>query len=83
VSVDFQDEELMVSEAVGLAIHGFDFVVGAFQRSGGNGVVVVGKETVGVKTERSGELVKDANVARFRAENPIQEECLGLLRHET
>ena len=62
----------MVTKAVGLTFHGFDLVVGAFQRAGGNGVVVVGKETVGVKTERSGELVKDANAGRFRSENPIQ-----------
>ena len=30
--IDFQDEELVVTKAVGLAFHGLDLVVGAFQR---------------------------------------------------
>jgi hypothetical protein len=33
--VDFEDEELVFAEATGLAFHGFDFVVGAFQGAGG------------------------------------------------
>jgi hypothetical protein len=31
---DFEFEEFVVSEAVGLSFHGIDFVAGAFQRSG-------------------------------------------------
>jgi hypothetical protein len=39
---DFQLEELVIAESVGLAFHGLDLVVGAFQRAGG-------KETIGVR----------------------------------
>jgi hypothetical protein len=31
---DFQFEEFIVSEAVSLSFHGFDFIVGAIQRAG-------------------------------------------------
>jgi len=31
-SKDFEFKEFRISEAVGLAFHGFDFVVGSFQR---------------------------------------------------
>ena len=43
-SEDFEFEEFVVSESVGLAFHGFDFVVGAFQGAGRDGVVVVGQD---------------------------------------
>ena len=70
---------MVVSEAISLTFHGFDFVVDAFQRSGGDGVVVVGQETVGVKAKRSGKLMKNADASRFCAENPIQQKRFGFL----
>ena len=36
-------EEFLITEAVGLMFHGFDFVVGAFQAAGGDRVIVVGQ----------------------------------------
>jgi hypothetical protein len=41
---DFEFEEFQISEAIGLTFHGFDFVVGAFKGSGGDGVVVIGQD---------------------------------------
>ena len=38
--VDFEAEELVVAVAVGLAFHRLDLVVRAFQRAGGDPVVV-------------------------------------------
>ena len=43
-SQDFAFEEFLVTEAVGLMFHGFDFVVGAFQGAGGDRVIVVGQD---------------------------------------
>ena len=77
--IDFQDEELVVTKAVGLAFHGLDLVVGAFQGTGGNGVVVVGQQAVGVEAKGSGKLLEHANAAGFSPQNPIQKERLGLL----
>ena len=37
---DFEFEECMVTEAVGLALHGFDLVVSRFQGTGGVGVII-------------------------------------------
>ena len=39
------------AEAVGLAFHGFDLVVGAFQRAGRDRVVVPGEDAEGVESE--------------------------------
>ena len=40
---DFEFEEFQVTEAVGLAFHGFDLVIGALQGAGGDGVVIPGQ----------------------------------------
>ena len=40
--IDFEFEEVFVTEAVGLSFHSFDFVVGSFEGTGGDGEVVVG-----------------------------------------
>ena len=46
--VDFEFEELGVSEAVGLSLHDADLGIGTFEGAGGNGVVVVGEDSVTV-----------------------------------
>jgi len=33
-SVDFQDEELSITEPVSLSFHGFDFIAGTLQQTG-------------------------------------------------
>ena len=45
---DFESEELGIAKAVGLPLHGFDLVVGSFQRTGRDGIVVPGQDAVGV-----------------------------------
>jgi hypothetical protein len=55
-SEDLESEELLISESVGLAFHSFDFVVRAFQGGCGNGMVVVGEDSHGVKTKGFGEV---------------------------
>lgn len=42
---DFELGEFMVPEALGLPLHGFNLVIGAFQGTGGNGVIIVGQES--------------------------------------
>lgn len=41
--VDFEVEEVFVTESVGLPFQGFDFV-GSFEGTGGDGEVVVGQD---------------------------------------
>ena len=42
---NFEFEEFMISEPVGLLWHGFDFVVGSFQGTGGYGVIIISQES--------------------------------------
>ena len=57
-SEDFEHEEFGVSEPAGLAFHGFDLVVGAFQRARRDGVVVPSEDAPGVEAEGLGELLQ-------------------------
>ena len=54
---DFQAEELLISESISLAFHGFDFVVGSFQRPGRDGMVVVGQDALGMEAKGLGKIV--------------------------
>jgi hypothetical protein len=56
--IDFEDKELAVTKAVGLAFHSFDLVVRAFQRTSGDGIIVVSHKTMRVESERAGELTQ-------------------------
>ncbi len=55
-SEDFESEELVIAEAIGLAFHGLDLVVGPFQRSGGEGVVAPGEDAQDMGAEGLGEV---------------------------
>ena len=70
---DFEHEEFGISESVGLAFHGFDSVVAAFQRSGRDGVVVPRQDAEGVETERLGELLEHPNAGRLRVHDPVHQ----------
>lgn len=72
-SEDFESEELVVSEAIGLAFHGFDLVVRAFQGARGNGVGVVGQDSQRMKTEGPGEVLKHADARRFGVADPFHQ----------
>jgi len=50
---DFEFEEFEISEAIGLPFHGFDFVVSSFERSGGNGIVIIGQDAGPVSRSKS------------------------------
>ena len=53
-----QLEEFLVAVAVGLPLHGLDLVVGAFQRAGGDAVVIPGQEAGAVELQGLGELLR-------------------------
>jgi len=62
---DFEFEEFEISEAVGLPFHGFDFVIGSFKRSCGNGIVVIGQDAGPVSSQGMGELDERAGRANL------------------
>ena len=53
-SEDLKFEELQIAEAVGLAFHGFDFVVHSFEGSGRDAAVVVRQDAVAMLLEGGG-----------------------------
>ena len=71
---DFEFEELGISESVGLSFHRFDFVVGAFQGSGRDGVVVPGQDALGMEAEGSRKLFEHPNAGRFGVHDPIHKQ---------
>ena len=75
--VDFEFEELDVAEAVGLAFHGFDFVVGALEGGGGDGVIVPVEDAVAVDLDRPGHFLHAADARVFGQQDPEIEGCSG------
>ena len=59
---DFEFEEFLVPEAVGLAFHGFDFIIGPFQGAGGDGVVIVSQDAPAVEGQGLGEFIKHGDL---------------------
>ena len=55
--LDFELEEFKVSEAVGLSFHGFDFVIGAFKRPGGDRIIIPGENATTPGGKSIGELL--------------------------
>jgi len=47
-SKNFEFEKFLIAESVGLSFHGFDFVVGPFERTGGDWIVVPSEDALGV-----------------------------------
>lgn len=52
---DLEFEEFSIAEAVGLAFHGLDFIVDAFERAGRDRVIVPGEDAVLMFFEGVGE----------------------------
>src|ERR1017187_5827672 len=69
-SKDLEFEELAITEAIGLTLHGLDFVVDAFQRAGRNAVVVESQDAVAVFLQGTGELLEHGDLRRIGAANP-------------
>ncbi len=67
---DFEFEEFVVAVAVGLAFHGFDFVVCPFQRSRRDWVVVPRQDSPAMNRKRSGKLFEDPNPGPLGLHDP-------------
>jgi hypothetical protein len=71
-SQDFEFEKFLISEAIGLTLHGLDFVVGPFQGASGDRVIVIGQETTAMESQGLGEaagtfpISPDAMVRRWK-----------------
>ena len=59
--IEFEGEEVGVAEAVVLAVESLDLVIGSFQGTGGNWIVIPGQDSLGVLEQRPGEIVEDAD----------------------
>ena len=68
--IDFEFEELLIAEAVGLALHRLDLVVRALQRPRRYPAIVVGQDALAVPGQRCGELLEQADARRLRAADP-------------
>ena len=67
---DFEFEEGVVAETVGLPLHGANLVVGSFEGAGRDRVVVISENGAAGKRQRIGELSQHFDACRFRAANP-------------
>jgi len=56
-----------------LTVHGFDFVVGAFERTVGDGVFVPGQDAVGMSEEGAGEVLEDADAGVLGLVMPVEQ----------
>ena len=74
---DFQPEELLVSVAVGLPLHGLYLVVGALQRAGGDRAIVPGEQALAVEYQRLGERFEHPDPGLVGASDPIVQEAFG------
>src|SRR5438874_13813142 len=73
-SKNLEFEELAIAEAVGLTLHGLDFVVDAFQRAGRNAVVVEGEDAVAVVCQDASKLLHHTYARRLGTADPIVED---------
>lgn len=75
--IDFENEEFSVSEAVCLSLHGFDFVVGCLQWSGGDGVEVPCEESVFVESQGLGKVLEHSDSRCLGPSNPVFQKDLS------
>lgn len=59
--VELEFKKLLIAESVVLASHGFDLVVGAFQRPVRDRVIVPGQDAVLMAEQRAGEALQCPN----------------------
>ena len=76
-SQDFEFEKFLVTEAVSLTFHGFDFVVGAFQGAGGDRVIIVGQDAPAIEGQSFGEFNQHGNAGSRSPVHPILEDGGG------
>src|SRR5439155_18366720 len=75
---DFEFEERAIAKAVGLAFHRLDLGVVAFQRSGGDRVVVVGQDAFLVAFQGVRELSQHADTGGTATSQPIPKDAAGV-----
>ena len=69
--IDFEHEELLISEAVCLSLHSFDFVVGSFQRTCRDSIVVVGEDSGPMGPERFCKPFEHGDTRRLGSCDPV------------
>lgn len=70
-SQDFEFEEFQVAEAIGLALHGLDLVVGALQGSGGYGVIIVSQDPKTMQGHSLGEFMEHGDSGSLGSGDPV------------
>ena len=67
----------MVSKAVRLSLHGLDLVVGGFQRSCRDRVIVVGEDSLSVGGQGFGNFLEYSDAGSLGSTNPVFEHSIG------
>lgn len=67
----------LVAVAVGSALEEANFVVGVFQRAGGDRVVVPVQESYAMSAQRVAHGAEDSDAGGFRTQTPVVEELGG------
>src|SRR5713101_4708441 len=75
---DFEFEERAITKAVGLSFHRLDLGVGAFQRSGGDRVVVIGQDAFLVAFQGVRELGQHADTGGTGTSQPIPKDAASV-----
>jgi hypothetical protein len=76
-SQDFEFEELMIAEAIGLSRPSFDFVIGALQGAGRYRLVAAGQQTTAMAGHGFREFHKEGDPCGFRPGDPVFQEDGG------
>ena len=72
---DFEFEEIVVTETLCLALHGFDLVVGPFHRAGRDLHIIVVQQPTPVRRQGLGQPLEDLDPRGRRTLDPAVEEC--------
>ena len=75
--IDTEHEEGFVSEAVCLSLHSFDLVIGPFQWSGGDPMVVVREDSPAVGSQSLGKVFEYSDSRYLGSFNPALQMGLG------
>ena len=76
---DFEFEELMISEPIGLPLHGFDLVIRPLQPTRGDPVIVVGQQALAMRRQRVGERRERLDLRGLGPSDPVVQKRFGFL----
>lgn len=74
---DFEFEEIEVTVTEGSALEELEFVVGSFERAGGDGMVVPIQQAGAVAEEGCGELLQDSDATALSLFGPGRQAAFG------